>query len=87
MPYIYYDPNEPGGREKAYLQMLGGVLCLFGIIGSIWYYVYSVIELCDGYLTADILFSIGATTFVAFIVFLIFKSTVIDIREYAKLFL
>lgn len=59
MAYIRYNPHEPGDREKAYGEFFVGFIVLWGSIGSIIYYICSLVSLFKGNYSENILYSIG----------------------------
>lgn len=86
MAYIQYDPNEPGGRARAYGAYCLNLILSWGAIASIVYYTISLTELFNGDLSENILFSLGLVLLIAVVVFLrIFHSlTVAEMIDIAK---
>ena len=74
MAYIRYDPHEPGDRERAYGQFLIGNIVIWGSLGSIIYYICSVVSLVKGIYSADILYSSGLLLLMSVIDFFFFFS-------------
>lgn len=67
--YIRYDPNEPGDRERAYGQFLLGFIVLWGTVGSVIYYLCSIIPFIEGSWSENVLYSIGLYTFMGILEF------------------
>lgn len=67
--YIRYDPNEPGDRERAYGQFLLGFIVLWGTVGSVIYYLCSIIPFIEGSWSENVLYSIGLYTFMGILDF------------------
>lgn len=59
MPYIRYNPHEPGDREIAYMEWFLGLIFLWGSVGSIIYYICSLVSLFKGNWSENIFYSIG----------------------------
>lgn len=76
MAYIRYDPNEPGDRERAYGEFFIGNIALWGSLGSVIYYICSVVSLVKGSYSTDILYSSGLLILMSIIDFFFFFSKV-----------
>lgn len=63
MAYIRYDPNKPGDYERAYRQFFLGFIVLWGTVGSVVYYLYSIIPFIKGAWSKNVLYSIGFYAF------------------------
>lgn len=59
MAYIRYDPNKPGDRERAYGEFFWGFIVLWGTVGSVIYYLYSIVPFIKGNWSENVLYSIG----------------------------
>ena len=59
MAYIRYNPHEPGDRERAYGEFFVGFIVLWGSVGSIIYYICSLVSLFKGEYSENILYSTG----------------------------
>lgn len=62
MAYIRYDPDKPGDRERAYGQFFLGLIVLCGTVGSVIYYLCSIIPFIKGRWSENVLYSIGFYT-------------------------
>lgn len=71
MPYITYDPDEPGDRDRAYLSAFLGLIVTMGSIGGAFYYIFSLIDLFHGKWSADILYSFGLLSLISVVVFFV----------------
>lgn len=58
MAYIEYDPHDPDGRARAYGGYFLGLIVAWGSIGSVVYYIFSLISLFKGNFTKDFLYSL-----------------------------
>lgn len=71
MAYVRYDPNKPGDRDRAYGQLFLGMIVLWGSIGSIIYYICSIIPCLKGTITDDAIISLGCVVGMAIFDFLV----------------
>lgn len=69
MAYIRYDPHEPGDRERAYGEFFVGFIVLWGSVGSLIYYICSLVSLFKGEYSENILYSSGLLVLMAIIDF------------------
>ena len=69
MAYIRYDPHEPGDRERAYGEFFVGFIVLWGSVGSIIYYICSLVSLFKGEYSENFLYSSGLLILMAIIDF------------------
>lgn len=76
MAYIRYNPNEPGDRERAYGEFFLGFIFLWGSVGSIIYYICSLVSLFKGGYSENIIYSNGLLIVMAVIDFFIVFSKV-----------
>lgn len=60
MPYVYYDPNKPGDRERVYGGYFLAFISIWGSLGSAIFYLYEVAALFKGsYSEENVLYAIG----------------------------
>lgn len=71
MAYIRYNPNEPGDRERAYGEFFIGFIFLWGSVGSVIYYICSLVSLFKGNYSENMLYSSGLLIAMAIIDFFI----------------
>ncbi len=77
MPYIRYeyDPNDPNSkaeaRARAYGQYFLGFIFLWGSVGSVIYFICSLVSLFEGNYSESILYSSGLLVLVAIVDFYI----------------
>ena len=74
MPYIQYDPYEPGGREKAYGRVFLGMFSFWGSIASIIYYISAFASLFEGKYSDNVFYSVGFLLLMTVIDFFMFTS-------------
>lgn len=77
MAYIRYNPHEPGDRERAYGEFFVGFIVLWGSIGSIIYYICSLVSIFKGNYSENLLYSIGLLILMSIIDFFAVFSKVI----------
>ena len=77
MAYIRYNPHEPGDREKAYGEFFVGFIVLWGSVGSIIYYICSLVSIFKGNYSENLLYSIGLLILMSIIDFFAVFSKVI----------
>ena len=76
MAYIRYDPHEPGDRERAYGEFFIGNIAVWGSLGSVIYYICSLVSSFKGDITENILYSSGLLILMSVIDFFFFFSRV-----------
>lgn len=82
MPYVYYDPNKPGDRERAYGGYFLAFISLWGSLGSAILYLYEFAALFEGdYSEENVLYAVGWLIAMAVIDFFVLFS---GIRGKAK---
>lgn len=88
MAYIRYNPNEPGDRERAYEEFFIGNIVFWGSLGSVIYYICSLVSLFKGNYSADIFWSSGLLIIMSIIdFFFLFSKVHGEVkREIAKKF-
>lgn len=69
MAYIQYDPHEPGDRERAYGEFFVNFIVLWSSVGSVIYYICSLVSLFKGEYSENILYSSGLLVLMAIIDF------------------
>lgn len=57
MAHIQYNPHEPRGQERAYWKLFTGLIVLWGSVGSIFYYICSIVSLFKCEYSENILYS------------------------------
>lgn len=67
MPYISYDPNKPGDRERAAAGCFIGPIIILGSVASIVFYFCSLISLFKGDPTPNLIYSVSSLLVLSFI--------------------
>ena len=78
MAYIRYDPNDPGDRARAYGNAFLGYILFAGGLGSIIYYIYSLVALFKGNYSENLWYSLGLLTLMAIYGFFVFFANIMD---------
>lgn len=69
MAYIRYNPHEPGDRERAYAEFLIGLIVFWGSVGSLIYFICSIVSMFKGDCSENLLYSCGLVILMAIIDF------------------
>ena len=92
MSYIFYNPHEPGSRGRALWEFYVKLFAFWGTVGSIIYYICSLVSLFKGNYSKNLLYSIGLIVLMSIVFFLCFfseifcETTVISAKNYFLFF-
>lgn len=86
MAYVRYDPHKQGDRERAYGELWIGFIVFWGSLGSLIYFICSIVSMFKGDFSENLLYSCGLIILMAIIDFFALFARISGKpkRDYAK---